>query len=145
MLPAASSSLRDASFSSLRASLASFSSSDCSSPSLPSIVELPQRELLRLHAAIDARLLIQLLHLGRDVLLFLRELLGLAQRVLDVPLRSAVHFLRELLLRFLQLFERRIGQRAVVLRAVGRRLPHRVGRILQLTRRVGEVGPLLLA
>src|SRR5204863_441499 len=50
-----------------------------------------------------------------------------------------------LLLGVLHVRERRVGQRAVVLRAVARRLPHRVGRLLRLPRRVGELGPLLLA
>ena len=112
MLPAASSSLRDASFSSLRASLASFSRSDWSSPTLPSIVNLRSASCCALTRWSVPDCLLQALDaFGRRPSVPRRAAGPACSAFWMSRSRPAVHFLRELLLRVLQLVERRLGRR----------------------------------
>ena len=85
------------------------------------------------------------LHFGGDLLLLVGERLGLTHRVLHIAFAATGLVLLQPLLRLLDLVERRRRLCARVARSVRRRLLHRVGRVLQLARCVGEVLPLLLA
>ena len=102
-------------------------------------------ERLRLRVAAGAGLsLIEAVHIRRDLLLLARELLGLSLRALQVALAAAALVAFELLLRLAEPVERLVRLRAAVLRSVGRRAPHRVGRVLQLLHGVVQLLPLLL-
>ena len=89
MLPAASSSLRAASFALPRASFASFSSWSCRSATFCVHRVLALRERLRLALPRRALLSVEARDFGGDVLLLVRELLGLSQRVLHVAIAAA--------------------------------------------------------
>ena len=88
---------------------------------------------------------VEAVDLRRDVLLLVRELLGLLPRALDVALRAVALVALELLLRLAQLVERRRRLRAAVLRSVGRRLPHRVAASRICCAASASSWPLLLA
>ena len=145
MLPAASSSLRAASFSSRRMSLASLFELllQVGDLRVHRVLALAERLRLRLPAGAGLRL-IERVHVGRDFLLLVGELFGLFLRALQIALAAPALVAFELLLRLAQAVERLVGLRAAVLRSVRRRAAHRVGRVLQLLHRVVQLLPLLL-
>jgi hypothetical protein len=87
----------------------------------------------------------QVVHIVGDVLLFLRNLLGLANGVAHVALGPVTLRALQLALRFAQPLGR---GRGLPLRAgitIGGRTAHGIGRIAQLSRRVGQILPVLVA
>src|SRR5262249_18805126 len=88
-------------------------------------------------------LLIELGQIVLDLLLLARHRFGLAERVLDVAARASRLLVLQLALGLLQLLHglRRRGRRVRI--AVGRGLTHRVRRLLQLTRGLLQLGPVL--
>ena len=100
---------------------------------------------MRLGLAARAGLcLLERVDVGGDFLLLLGQLFGLLLRALEVALATPALIAFELLLRLAQPVERLVRLRAAVLRSVGGRAPHRVGRVLQLLHRVVQLLPLLL-
>ncbi len=79
------------------------------------------------------------MHLVLDVLLLGGHRLGAPLRVLDVFLRAIGLAARQLIVGLPQLVERLLRLRAAVTRAVGRRAPHRVRRLLQLAREIAQI------
>src|SRR5213594_2680021 len=118
MLPAASSSRRDASFSTrLVGELLEL---------LLQVCDFRVHRVLALGELLCARLtpfasLIEAVHVGRHFFLFLRELFRLTQGALDVALAAAALVSFELLLRLAQTIERLLRLRAAVARSVRRR------------------------
>src|SRR5439155_1295303 len=70
--------------------------------------------------------------------------LRLTLRALQVALAAAALIALQPLLHFAEPIERLVRLRAAVLRAVGRRLTHRIGGFLHLLHRVVQLRPLLL-
>ena len=84
-------------------------------------------------------------HAFGDLLLLARHLLGLPLRVCDVARAARLLRLLQLALRLLQPLERGGRLRGAHLTAVGRRLPHLVGRLAHLPRGLHQLRPVLLA
>ena len=140
---AASVSLRDASRSSLNIAARGLIELLFELVDLPGERPLSLAELLYLLAT-RATGAVEILDVLLDILLFARKRLGLTLGVLDVP--AAPRRLRslELTLGFAKLIDRAGCLRRGGRIAVGRRLAHRVGRLLQLARGLPELRPVLL-
>ena len=100
------------------------------------------RQLLHALLALGARA-VESGDLARDVALLLGQFVGLALQVLHVLARLLRLRVLQQPLRLLDVLQRALRLRAVVVVAVGRRLPRGVRAVLQASRRVREILPLL--